>query len=233
MSNARPRNPCYSTMKDNRFLFGLIATLAWLCFGGYMMYSKPFPVDLNLWGDFFAGFFAPLAFLWLVLGYLQQGEELQQSTEALRLQAEELKNSVEQQSQLVAVSREQMRQEYEALVEERERRRDAARPKFVPQHSGTSTSDGSTTYKLKIANVGNTATRFRMRTTPPLAPENLNLALVARDQVVPFDFRFGESGGTTAVITYIDADGLPGEVRFQLRELSGHVLEFGEVQRLA
>ncbi|MFW1736650.1 hypothetical protein ACG94V_17980 [Acinetobacter sp. ULE_I001] len=58
----------------------------------------------NEWGDFLAGTFAPLAFMWLVFGYRQQGEELKQNTEALKLQAEELKNSVEQQKQLVKVT---------------------------------------------------------------------------------------------------------------------------------
>ncbi len=51
----------------------------------------------NELGDFFAGFFSPLAFLWLVFGYYQQGEELKQNTLALNLQADELRNSVEQQ----------------------------------------------------------------------------------------------------------------------------------------
>ncbi|WP_149931189.1 hypothetical protein [Acinetobacter soli] len=54
-------------------------------------------LKLNEIGDYLAGVFAPLAFLWLVFGYYQQGQELKQNTEALRLQAEELKNSVEQQ----------------------------------------------------------------------------------------------------------------------------------------
>ncbi len=47
----------------------------------------------NEWGDFFAGFFAPLAFLWLIFGYYQQGQEL-------RLQAQEFANFVEEQKRL-------------------------------------------------------------------------------------------------------------------------------------
>lgn len=61
-------------------------------------------LELNEKGDALAGIFAPLAFLWLVFGYLQQGQELKQNTKALKLQAEELKNSVEQQKQLVEVT---------------------------------------------------------------------------------------------------------------------------------
>lgn len=50
----------------------------------------------NEWGDFFAGFFAPLAFLWLIFGYYQQGQEL-------RLQAQEFANFVEEQKKLNAI----------------------------------------------------------------------------------------------------------------------------------
>lgn len=61
-------------------------------------------MTFNEWGDFFAGASAPLAFLWLVIGYFQQGEELSQNTKALeqqeralQLQVDELRQSVEQQ----------------------------------------------------------------------------------------------------------------------------------------
>lgn len=69
-------------------------------------YSKPMP--LNEVGDFLAGVFAPIAFLFLYLGYVQQGKELQQNTQALNLQVEELKNSVEQQKELVDATREEI-----------------------------------------------------------------------------------------------------------------------------
>ena len=46
-------------------------------------------LEPNSVGDFLAGLFAPLAFLWLVVGLLQQGQEL-------KLQYFELKKSVDQ-----------------------------------------------------------------------------------------------------------------------------------------
>lgn len=55
------------------------------------------PSKLNEWGDYLAGAFSPLAFFWLIMGYLQQGKELQQNTKALELQAQELQNSVTEQ----------------------------------------------------------------------------------------------------------------------------------------
>lgn len=68
-----------------------------------MLAMKP-----DQFATFLSGAFAPLAFLWLVLGFKQQGDELKNSAEALWLQGEELRNSVEQQRQLVEVSREQL-----------------------------------------------------------------------------------------------------------------------------
>lgn len=58
-------------------------------------------LKLNEKGDFLAGIFSPLAFLWLVYGYLQQGQELKQNTKALKMQAEELRISNESLKQQV------------------------------------------------------------------------------------------------------------------------------------
>lgn len=60
-------------------------------------------LELNELGDFLAGVFGPVAFLWLVLGYLQQGRELKLSTDALNLQTMELRNSVEQQAEMARI----------------------------------------------------------------------------------------------------------------------------------
>ena len=102
---------------SNRSFIGAAISIFWLCALAYLAFrdtgafTKMAP---NEWGDFFAGCFAPLAFLWLVLGYMQQGEELQLSTKALQLQAKELSNSVEQQRALVEVTRQQLDSEREA-----------------------------------------------------------------------------------------------------------------------
>ncbi len=64
-------------------------------------------MPLNELGDFLAGAFGPLAILWLVLGFFQQGIELRQNSEALHLQATELKNSVQQQTEMVSTAKAQ------------------------------------------------------------------------------------------------------------------------------
>lgn len=73
-------------------------------------------LELNEIGDLAAGVFGPVAFLWLILGYLQQGKELKASTDALTLQARELNNSVKQQEKMVA-SQERSLINYENSIE--------------------------------------------------------------------------------------------------------------------
>lgn len=58
-------------------------------------------LELNEKGDVLAGIFSPLAFIWLIYGYLQQGRELQQNSRALKMQAEELRISNESLQQQV------------------------------------------------------------------------------------------------------------------------------------
>lgn len=84
------------------------------------------PTNLNEFGDFIAGAFAPLAFFWLVRGFYQQGKgleqnsealnmqaiELKKTTEALELQVQEMKASVEQQSRLARVYEEELQQKH-------------------------------------------------------------------------------------------------------------------------
>lgn len=110
-------------MKDRRFVFGVVLTAMWLGVMLAFMCLVPLPKGLNEWGDFFAGFFSPVAFLWLVIGYLQQGEELRNSNAALKLQADELKASVQQQIEMVKISGEQLRHEkekYQYQIEEKD-----------------------------------------------------------------------------------------------------------------
>jgi len=68
-------------------------TIAWLMFIFCKIYNGIMPKSLNEFGDFVAGAFAPLAFFWLVRGFYQQGQGLEQNSEALRLQALELQSS--------------------------------------------------------------------------------------------------------------------------------------------
>lgn len=78
---------------SNLLVRGLIATVLYVTLLLLIIFFGPIknePLDLNELGDFLAGVFAPLAFLWLVLGFIQQGTELRQNSVALKLQVKEL-----------------------------------------------------------------------------------------------------------------------------------------------
>jgi hypothetical protein len=203
-------------MSERRFRFGVVVSIAWLLVMAWVACYDPAVargMKPNEWGDFFAGFFAPLAFLWLVLGYLQQGQELQLSTKALHLQAEELKNSVQQQRELVEVTRQQVESDREALLLERTIRQEAAKPRFDIQNQGGS-SGNSGNYHITITNAGNTATKVIGTIEGVSGTSTLfNIPMFVREiqhgAVLSVTEPFPDSGATLT-ITYIDADGRPG-----------------------
>lgn len=120
--------------RDGRFGVGIAVTIAWV---GMIVLYMAFNLDRmaalepNAFGDFLAGAFGPIALLWLVLGYMQQGEELQQNTEALRLQAAELKASVEEQRNMVQVARDQIDVQLATRSSDLEDARLLVRPSFA------------------------------------------------------------------------------------------------------
>lgn len=103
-------------MNKKSLIIGVTITCIWFlgiylfCFlNGYKL-----PESLNELGDFLAGIFAPVAFFWLILGYMQQGKQLDQNTKALeqqeralQLQIEEMKESVKQQAELAEIQKKQ------------------------------------------------------------------------------------------------------------------------------
>ena len=85
---------------ERRFKWGVLVSVAWLVVGlGYAWgdhgWSAFWSMSPNLVGDFFAGLTAPLAFLWLLLGYMQQGEEIKETRVEIKRQAD----SIEQNTQ--------------------------------------------------------------------------------------------------------------------------------------
>lgn len=229
-------------MKDKRLFIGIALTTAWIGVAGWTLMTQAHPDKLNEWGDFIAGFSAPLAFFWLVLGYLQQGqelknntemlrlqaEELKHSTDALRLQAEELKNSVEQQTQLVAVTREQIKMESDALAEERQIRRRAALPKFVCTHGESFETINGVHFRFGVRNVGPTATDVEIRQSNLGPDPRLYSVFDANSEFVSSSpYRTDED--FTLSVKYRDADGVFGEVRFNL-QLSRNGVKIGPAE---
>lgn len=98
---------------------------------------------LNNIGDFLAGAFGPIAFFWLVLGFMQQGTELRVSTEALRMQADELKASVLQQTAL-ATAQQVSLENHEKSLE----------PILLLKYTGNKTIDGDEYCGFSLTNLG-------------------------------------------------------------------------------
>lgn len=71
------------------------------------------PTSLNELGDFLAGAFAPIAFLWLVLGYKQQGKQLEQNSTAIDQQAKALQNQADTLKQQIMEMKENVKQQAE------------------------------------------------------------------------------------------------------------------------
>jgi len=130
------------------------------------------PISLNEIGDFLAGLFGPIAFLWLVLGFLLQSAELRNSVTALKLQAKELQASVQQQKELVAVTASAI--EFEKLQRdlENQRRRSAISPRFSINFNSEAGLIYQTTVKLLylmvLTNDGDDSFDLECNITPPL-----------------------------------------------------------------
>jgi hypothetical protein len=95
---------------DRLTILGLVVTAIWTI--GFIVsigwtYNETSTMRPNEWGDLLAGFAAPIAFVWIVIGYFQQREELSLNTRALILQQGELQNQVEETRRLVAESAKQ------------------------------------------------------------------------------------------------------------------------------
>ncbi|WP_135078312.1 putative phage abortive infection protein [Terasakiella sp. SH-1] len=84
------------TIKQGRLVkrYGAVASLAWVVIGvigGLFAFSND--GKLNEMGDFFAGWFSPLAFTWFVYAVFLQMKELKATNETMNLQKEELEGS--------------------------------------------------------------------------------------------------------------------------------------------
>lgn len=155
-----------------RVILAWIATLSWLTIWSVLLYlnwHKAGLMAFNEWGDFFAGVSAPLAFLWLVVGYFQQGEELGQNTlalkqqeRALQLQVEELKQSVQQQKEMVKVTQEEL--EINRASIEREYRKEKLRSQPLIRQLGGDYSSNKEIIRHVISakNIGHLISRVEI-----------------------------------------------------------------------
>jgi hypothetical protein len=84
-----------------RTRIGVYITWIWvLLFSAVSLLTATLPTEANGWGDWAAGLAAPLAFGWLVLGYLQQSQQLDSN-------AKSLSDSVEKQNKILEAAQRQ------------------------------------------------------------------------------------------------------------------------------
>ena len=159
-------------MKPTLTRFGVVFTIVYILGLLYLRWHDLHTlgtIPINELGDFLAGAFGPLMLLWLVLGFLQQQAELKQNTEALLLQAEELKNSVEQHRQLVEATREQVAAEQKALEITQIQAIRESQPRFLIVRSGFRSKAGQTIkYEIEFQNTGESATEIQLKFEPAL-----------------------------------------------------------------
>jgi len=116
--------------RDWRIWFGLTSTLVWLWLGavyigGVVGWQSFVTQPAEALGGFLEGAFAPLAFLWLVIGYFLQQRELSSNTRAIRLQYEQMRRTAENaevQARALADNERHQRQETLLLIADRVQR---------------------------------------------------------------------------------------------------------------
>jgi hypothetical protein len=212
------------------FFLTAIWILGGLCYA-YSMHDAFLGMTPQEFAEFLAGAFSPLAFLWLIVGYMQQGEELRQNTQALTQQAEELRHSAEQQRLLVEVTREQLAEERINIAHERERIKAAAEPLFLIGTMGN-LAPRQVEFPIRVANSGGPARSLSLVLVTPEGAEsrlftvplldtgathdfNLPLAVVQRDKL-----RF----------TYRDMYGSRGTKNFTVTIGAGNTLLFARAE---
>ncbi len=145
----------------------------------------------NEWGDFLAGVFGPLALLWVVLGFLQQGVELKNSREALLLQAEELKNSVEAQKDLGKAAWAQVAENQAARELDKRRKNleaiERMKPIIIMRSIRGGTKSGKKFVNFIIENKGNTCLNISISfLNSNYYIPSLSIGKIDRDQTIKF-----------------------------------------------
>ena len=89
------------------WILGLITTITYLgvlaiYVGKSIGWANIGNAPIEIMGNFLEGAFAPLAFLWLVIGYFLQKKELMQNTDAIKMQYIEIQKSARQTAAPVA-----------------------------------------------------------------------------------------------------------------------------------
>ena len=205
--------------------WGAVATFIYFLAIAYLIlftdYVEPKSLTLNELGDFFAGVFGPPALIWVVISFYLQSEELKNSVNALKLQAEELAKSVEQQIAMVDLTRKSISHDETRLFLDEEKRKADLQPNFsITGNQSFSMGESSTSYDMNIQNMGAPVTEVTISLSPDIKPAGkLNYEKVWNRSDsgrirVRFDCPSNENSKYTIGISYKDANGVLGEQSF-------------------
>ena len=161
----------------------------------YRRWDEFLSMSFNELGDFLAGTIGVLVFVWLVLGYFLQARELNASVKALRLQATELKNSVDQQKSLVTITQKQLSLDELAQKSNESIIVQSQMPHIVVKSDGVSSSGrGGKAYRFAVHNVGETSVSMTITCEPlasQFAPKHFDLLESENPEF--FSINFNES----------------------------------------
>ncbi len=153
---------------------GLTITAFWVVLVLSIVYfnrTEAAGLQLNAWGDFLGGLTAPLALLWIVIGYFQQGGELRLNTAALKTQQEELRRQVEETAILAANSeRQAIASEQMAMAAKDEGQREALRANAAlqPLFRSDGGDIGASIVLTRFTNVGASVTNLTAKAEDPV-----------------------------------------------------------------
>lgn len=207
---------------------GLVLTTAYAAIWVSFLSNRPHDFEnlkLNEIGDFLAGAFGPLAILWLILGFFQQGIELRQNSQALLLQAEELRKSGEHQQVLAEVAREdlkatleQMRLTHQRSEEEREAQKQLNEPRFILSGSGGAHS-GKSRHKVQLLNAGMDAAEISLEMSNVEALTPTRVPRIGQGDSAVLEFttpRQPDLPESVLTVNYKNRFGAPGMVKFRV-----------------
>jgi hypothetical protein len=153
-----------------------------------------------------------------VLSFFQQSKELQHSVDALRLQAEELKHSVEQQKELVGISKETLDYERALSARREQEARLKRQPDFVINGVGGKSGSGSVMNRVQMSNVGAPVSKVEFQVDPPLFSGSFGFsAYWPKGENKTFEVSFNKIGPMSEVtlnIHFVDEDGFVGTHTF-------------------
>ena len=184
----------------SRSLEWWIAHLTALYVGGAILimgsrFDELIKLKLNEVGDLSAGVFGPVAFLWLVLGYVQQGRELKVSSDSLVRQASELGRNVQQQIRIVELQERQLESQAEASVRQEMQFRLMVEPNFQLYATSGGFRNGACYRDFSLCNIGADSQKLVVSVNSSAPPRVLKKAQVLRrDGETKFTYEFGLDG---------------------------------------